>query len=159
MTVRNRKIITRISWILFIIYIISLAYFLFFSERYGRTINIGEYRYNLHLFTEIKRFIRYRSELGIESYIVNLFGNIFAFSPFGFVLPIISSKNRKFINVALLSIELSLCIEVIQLLFRVGIFDVDDIFLNTIGGMLGYLVFRIIYKIYRGKFHAVKKKK
>lgn len=159
MTIKNRKIITRISWLLFIIYIVFLAYFLFFSERYGRTIVSNEYRYNLHFFKEIKRFIKYRSELGVESFIVNFFGNIFAFSPFGFVLPIISPKNRKFIHVFLLSFELSLSIEIIQLLFKVGCFDVDDMLLNTIGGILGYILFFICYHIYKERLHGNKKKK
>lgn len=133
--------------VLFILYIILLAYFLFFSEHYGRTITSNEYRYNLVLFKELKRFILYRKEIGIESFIVNIFGNVLAFTPFGFVLPIISVSNRKLINIALLSLEFSLTIELIQLIFKVGIFDVDDLFLNTIGGILGGIFFFIYRKI------------
>ena len=42
----------------------------------------------------------------------------------------------------LYSFELSLLVELLQLVFKVGSFDVDDLFLNTIGGLLGYLVYR-----------------
>ncbi|MDF2611212.1 MAG: VanZ family protein [Lachnospiraceae bacterium] len=133
---------------LFIIYIILLAYFLFFSERYGRTISMEEYRYNLTLFKEVKRFIMYREVIGLESFLVNIIGNVFAFAPFGFVLPIISPQNRKFLNVILLSFEFSLTIELIQLLFKVGIFDVDDILMNTVGGFIGYLCFSLCKYIY-----------
>lgn len=139
--------ISRLTKILFVIYIIILVYFLFFSERYGRVSGSEEYRYNLKLFYEIKRFIIYRRELGWESFIVNIFGNIFAFAPFGFALPIISPKNKKFLNIFLLSFELTLTIEVMQLLLKVGIFDVDDIFLNTLGGIVGYLGFTICNRI------------
>ena len=144
-----KTVIVAISRILFILYIIMLAYFLFFSERYGRTIVSNEYRYNLTILKEVRRFITYRELIGFESFVVNIFGNIFAFAPFGFVLPIISNKNRGFWNITLLSLEFSLTIELIQLLFKVGIFDVDDIIMNTIGGMIGYLCFFIGHKIYK----------
>ncbi|BCN29832.1 VanZ family protein [Anaeromicropila herbilytica] len=143
MKYKTKKLIVRISWILFIIYIAGLCYFLFFSESYGRTGTAHEYRYNLVLFKEIRRFIEYRNELGFTSFIVNIFGNVFAFSPFGFVLPIISPKNRKFLNVTLLGLEFTIMIEVTQLVFKVGIFDVDDIFLNTVGCIVGYVAFAI----------------
>lgn len=123
-----------------------MVYFLFFSEHYGRSLD-REYRYNLVLFKEIKRFIRYRRELGLESFVVNIFGNIFAFTPFGFVLPIISPNNRKFLNIFLLSLEMTLTIELFQLLLKVGTFDVDDIFLNTLGAVLGYITFFFCNKI------------
>lgn len=135
--------------LLFVLYIILLAYFLFFSERYGRTLGSDEYRYNLTLFKEVKRFITYRNILGIESFVVNIIGNVLAFAPFGFVLPIISVRNRKLLNITLLSLEFSLTIEVIQLMFRVGIFDVDDLFMNTVGGMLGGICFLICHGILR----------
>lgn len=156
---RNKDFITKISWGLFVTYLLLLAYFLFFSERYGRAIVNGEYRYNLILFKEIKRFVRYRRELGIEIFIVNIIGNVFAFSPFGFFLPVISRKNRNFLTVILLSLELTLSVETIQLIFKVGSFDVDDILLNTIGAAIGYILFVLCYKLYlrRGRFGKEKK--
>lgn len=36
--------------------------------------------------------------------------------------------------------------ECIQLVTKTGCFDVDDIFLNTIGGMLGYLVYALVQR-------------
>ncbi|MDF2800472.1 MAG: putative rane protein [Anaerocolumna sp.] len=144
----SRKIIKTVSRVLFAGYIILLAYFLFFSEHYGRTISSEEYRYNLVLFKEVKRFIEYRKIIGMENFIVNIFGNIFAFAPFGFVLPIISPGNRKILNITLLSLELSLTVELLQLIFRVGIFDVDDLFMNTLGGFIGGICFVICHKIY-----------
>jgi len=49
-------------------------------------------------------------------------------------------------------------VEVAQMLFKVGIFDVDDILLNSIGGILGYLFFVICNSIYR-RAHVMNKKK
>ena len=125
---------------IFVVYLVVLAYFLFFSERYGRG-ETGEYHYNLIPLQEIKRFIKYRDVIGWEGFIVNIFGNVLAFAPFGFLLPIVSKQNRTFFCVVLYSFEFSLFIELIQLSFQVGTFDVDDLLMNTIGGMLGYLFF------------------
>lgn len=144
----SRKFIKSVSRVLFAVYIILLAYFLFFSERYGRTPNTEEYRYNLVLFKEVKRFIEYRKIIGMQNFIINIFGNIFAFAPFGFVLPIISRDDRKILNITLLSFEFSLTIELLQLIFRVGIFDVDDLLMNTLGGLIGGICFIICHKIF-----------
>lgn len=131
------KVVIRV---IFIVYLFVLAYFLFFSERYGRGNNQG-YSYNLVPFQEIKRFICNRRYLGTEAFIVNIFGNILAFIPFGFFVPIVSKPNRQFFAVFLYSLEFSLGIELVQLSFQVGTFDVDDLLMNTIGGILGYLLF------------------
>ena len=59
--------------------------------------------------------------------------------PFGFILPIISRRGKKWYNTFLLSFLMSFGIETIQLIFKVGSFDVDDMFLNTLGGIAGYI--------------------
>lgn len=153
----NSKWVKTAGQVLFVIYLIVLSYFLFFSERYGRAGTVS-YRYNLVLFKEIKRFITYRKELGLENFIINIFGNVFAFAPFGFILPIISRKNRNIFSIVLLSFEFTLAIELIQLIFRVGIFDVDDIFMNTLGGFVGGVVFFICYWIYKRGGEKIEKK-
>ncbi|BBF44101.1 VanZ family protein [Lachnospiraceae bacterium KM106-2] len=146
---KHKAAINRVGWCLFIIYIAVMAYFLFFSERYGRTIGTGIYRYNLEPLKEIKRFIQYRQLIGWESFIVNILGNIFAFSPFGFFLPMLCRKTRHWFHITLLSFELSLCIETLQLATKLGIFDVDDLIMNTIGGLVGYIIFAISYRLVR----------
>lgn len=152
--IKNR--ITKAGRLLFYLYIILLSYFLFFSERYGRASIAEDYRYNLELLKEIKRFIRYREVVGFESFAVNILGNILAFAPFGFFLPLLNKKYRRFFYATFLSILFTLVIELMQMFLRVGIFDVDDILLNTIGGMLGYISFTIGYFFYR-KFYKRKK--
>ena len=50
-------------------------------------------------------------------------------------------------------------VQTIQLVFKVGSFDVDDLFLNTIGGILGFLLYKIVQKIrIRRKLRARKGK-
>lgn len=145
--VNNKEKIKKAGWLLFILYIAMLVYFLFFSERYGRTAG-EEYRYNIVLFAEIKRFFKYRHLLSTESFLLNMFGNIIGFMPFGFFVPMLSKKH-SFWRILCLSFELTLAIEVTQLFLKVGIFDVDDLFLNTLGGVLGYLCYLVAHGIYR----------
>ena len=59
--------------VLFVLYIGFIIYFLLFSDLYGRTGVMEEYRYNLVLFKEIKRFWQYREQLGWYAMFTNLF--------------------------------------------------------------------------------------
>ncbi|MBQ9119867.1 MAG: VanZ family protein [Lachnospiraceae bacterium] len=128
------------SSLLFVLYLAALVYLLFFSEAYGRTINREEYHYNLVLFREIRRFYQYRELLGFRVVMINLLGNVVAFMPFGFFLPILKKWAKGFGSVLLATLSFSLLIELLQLIYKVGTFDVDDLFLNTLGGVLGYLL-------------------
>ena len=111
---------------------------MFFSDGFGRAPHV-EYAYNLVLFKEIKRFYIYRDIVGTEAFLLNTAGNVVCFMPFGFFLPIISPRFGKWYLMLILSFLLTLSIETIQLVFKVGSFDVDDMFLNTLGGIAGYL--------------------
>ncbi len=141
-----------ISWILFWGYICVLVYFMFFAEIWGRTSICDEYSYNLIPFKEIIRFIKYRKQLGTVAVLTNIGGNIVGFMPFGFILPILSPKTRGIFRILILTFDLSLCIEMIQLVSKVGCCDVDDMILNTLGGVLGYIAFYIFNAVRRSFF-------
>jgi len=137
----NDKILKWIKLGAFILYISILIYFLFFADMLGRTSGAMNYRYNLTPFKEIRRFIVYSGHLGVSSVFTNLIGNIVAFIPFGIFLPILTNNRLKIFQVTVFTFALTLSIELIQLKSMVGIFDVDDIILNTLGGIIGYLMF------------------
>lgn len=148
MSAKKRTQYRILGKILFVLYIIFVFYFLLISELYGRTGEMETYHYNLVLFKEIKRFWKYRNQLGIFATAANLLGNILIFLPFGFFMPM-ASKKRNFYITSFYSLTLSLTIEISQLLLMVGSFDVDDLLLNTIGGMLGYITFTVCNVIRR----------
>ncbi|TCK90531.1 glycopeptide antibiotics resistance protein [Natranaerovirga hydrolytica] len=133
----------------FVIYIFLLMNVLFFSDYYGRTQILDQYTYNVIPFKEIKRFIIYRNNMGFIYWLTNLLGNIIAFIPMGFFMPIISKHYKSFLKVTFSSLFISLMIETLQLYYRVGIFDVDDIILNTLGGAIGYILYKITKIIYK----------
>ena len=149
-----RKEIKRSIWwtglILFFIYMLLLIHFLFFSEDFGRAAETDQrFRYNLQPFLEIRRFWKYRESLGIISFFNNVLGNIVGFIPYGMILPVIVPRMRQGFQVVLSGFLVSLGVEVIQLVTGVGCFDVDDLLLNTLGTLLGYLIFMTMNQIRR----------
>jgi glycopeptide antibiotics resistance protein len=133
-----------LTTIIFFLYMIVIFYFVLISERYGRVSGSVTDRTNFVLFQEIKRFWNYRDVLSTEAFITNLLGNIFAFSPFGFLLPQIKKKKVGIIRVIISTFLFSFVIESCQFILEVGVFDIDDLFLNTIGGIIGYMMYRIV---------------
>ena len=95
---------------------------------------------NLRLFSEIMRY-----EFGSRLFFKNIIGNVLLFVPYGFFASLYIELKSPF-KAFLLILVASLSIEVTQL--AIGrVFDVDDILLNVVGGMIGYLMYMIIYKI------------
>ena len=143
---KNREKERIIGTILFVLYVAFIIYFLIFSDWYGRGGEMSGYHYNLVPFKEIRRFWDYREEVGIWTMIMNLFGNVLVFVPFGFFLPM-ASRYRNFLSTVFWSFALSLGVEIFQLFSRLGSFDIDDIILNTLGGILGHILYAIYVAI------------
>ena len=140
----TKRKIRRLSLLLFVLYILLLVYFLFFSEEYGRIATEERmYRYNLIPFVEIRRFWVYRKQLGVLAVFTNIFGNVIGFIPYGFILTVIAHKCRSGFFIILSGFSLSLVVEVVQLVTKVGCFDVDDLILNTLGAAIGYGMFAV----------------
>lgn len=142
----HRKLFRRLEILLFVVYLAMLCYFLFFAESLGRNFSERTYHYNLKLFKEIKRFWVHRASLGAWSVGLNLIGNVVAFLPMGAFLPLLSVRCQRLLPDILLCFEFSLLVEFVQLIGKVGSFDVDDILLNTLGGILGYAIYGLFLK-------------
>jgi glycopeptide antibiotics resistance protein len=80
--------------------------------------------------------------------LINLLGNVALFVPLGILLPLVGDRFRSLKRVLLVALGLSLSIEAIQFLSRfLGIpraVDIDDVILNTLGGCLGFALFKIL---------------
>ena len=82
----------------------------------------------------------------VNYFIINFLGNIIMFMPIGFFIPLLwKVSNRKVIIIGFCS---SLFIEICQLSLTRGT-DVDDLILNTLGTMLGLLLYRLLYKKFK----------
>ena len=116
----------------FIIYILCLFYAVTFQD----------VSWSSHNYIPFKEILRY--DLGSSLFYKNIFGNMLLFLPYGIFIAKYVKLDSSFI-VAIISFITSLSIEVIQ--FLIGrVFDVDDVILNVIGGVLGFLIYKIFKK-------------
>ena len=74
---------------------------------------------------------------------VNLIGNIVPFMPIGFLSPLVF-RSISWKKALLLGVAAGLSFEVMEIVFHVGIFDVDDVMLNAFGVILGYAALEMI---------------
>ena len=72
-----------------------------------------------------------------ESIIINLFGNIIMFIPFGF-LGWLNAKYFSFKKLIVDFLSVLIIVEVLQYLTRLGVFDIDDLALNSLGVWIGF---------------------
>lgn len=66
------------------------------------------------------------------------------FIPFGYLVSILIFNRATAFKVIGSTFLLSLFFELIQLLFRLGTFDIDDLILNTLGGFIGYGLYKLV---------------
>jgi glycopeptide antibiotics resistance protein len=95
-------------------------------------------------FVPFKTIIPYL--LGYKGLIIagiNLLGNIVLLIPIGFIVPFIfpTITWKKALTVAVVS---GLLLEGMQVVFKVGIFDIDDVILNAFGVMVGYGIYVVL---------------
>lgn len=120
--------------VLLILYTLWLVYMMFFGvSRSGG----GIYRYNLIPFATISNYIVYFDRYNFDTWVMNLFGNIGVFAPFGVILPLLFPKLRKPMRLLVVFFIGIVALEIFQMLFHRGSFDVDDILLNSLGALIG----------------------
>lgn len=95
---------------------------------------------NFELFRTIKLYVRHWDNKGINSF-GNLVGNIIAFIPLGYLMPRLHKIFENLFLCMATALLFILGIELFQLFSAFGIFDVDDILLNGLGTLIGYLCF------------------
>ena len=78
-----------------------------------------------------------------ESIIINLFGNIIMFIPFGF-LGWLNAKYFSFKKLIVDFLSALIIVEALQYLTKLGVFDIDDLALNSIGVWIGFRMRKFI---------------
>lgn len=84
------------------------------------------------------------NNISVTRILENILGNIAIFIPFGLLLPIVQKDMSK--KIILYGLITSALIEIIQYVFALGSSDIDDLTLNTLGTIIGYLLYKIIHK-------------
>lgn len=105
--------------------------------------------YNLIPFKTILSLIISCKYYELDVWVYNFFGNIAAFMPLGILLPVALGIKRNLAATLVFSTLFLLSAETAQLIFRVGVFDIDDIILNMIGVLSGYMIHLLLVKFSR----------
>lgn len=136
---------------LFIIYMIALFKIILFKE-IPLTDIFKSYRkmrsINLIPFKSIFEFAAMSGQGDTFTSVANVLGNLIVFIPFGYLVPSMFKRCSKIINVVAITAGLSLSFEVCQYILGIGSSDIDDIILNTLGGLIGYAIYFGLKKIF-----------
>lgn len=118
----------------------------YFTHEYKRyDIDEGWKHANLVPFSTIRLFSSNR--VSMENSTKNIGGNIVGFIPLGFLLPLLFIRLKNFFAVTGIIFLISLLFETTQLIAGIGVFDVDDLILNTGGGIIGFILYAVIRRI------------
>ena len=118
----------------FVIYILCLFQIVTFQD---------DISWSTNNFIPFKEIFRY--SIGSRLFFKNVLGNMLLFLPFGFFISYYLKVDNYKLSLLQILIA-SISIEVVQM--SIGrVFDIDDIILNVIGGLIGYYLYHIIDKI------------
>jgi glycopeptide antibiotics resistance protein len=106
------------------------------------------YDYNLFPLKTITQYITNREHYNQDTWIKNLFGNIILFIPLGVVFPILNKRLLKLGSFILWMLILLICVELVQMLTKVGSLDIDDVILNMVGALIGILFTKLLLTIF-----------
>lgn len=98
--------------------------------------------YNLILFKSIIDI--FKNETAYST-IINVFGNLLVFMPLEYFLIELFKVNKFSVNF-ILSFSIILLIEVFQFIFKVGVLDIDDLIICTLGMILFYICYNLLIK-------------
>lgn len=113
------------------------------------TINLVPFKETINSFNSL--LDSFSTLFAIKLFLVNVLGNILLFTPLGFLLPIINPNINNIKPIFKVSLIATISIELIQFItslsggFRVT--DIDDIILNILGGLFGFLIFTLFSKV------------
>ena len=151
----KRKVNTQPFWrFLFVAYSGIMIWLLFFRSQgwpdgmtYQQALKANM---NLKPFYTIDNYLNVILNNPDSSYftkcILELFGNILLFIPAGWLLPKIFPIFRRIFRFLAITLGSIIFIETFQLFTLLGHFDVDDIILNLLGMMLGYILYICTHK-------------
>lgn len=154
---QKQKIMRKTMWVLFFLYLL-LFFSLVFVDSYSKNDIRADVANRAMSFSQYKEnylsLVPFRSTGGLlyslsrgwidyEEPLINIAGNFLLCMPFAFFLPILFRNQRKFFVFGITVFAISFFVESIQLLFRIGFCDIDDLMLNVCGGCIFFFSLRI----------------
>lgn len=141
----NWHLFRRFYKVLIPFYTVFLLYLMFFG--FGRS----QYDFNIvRLIPMFSTADFIKETIEWKTIIINVFGNIIMFIPFGF-LGIVFKKLRSFKRLIINFVSAIIIIECLQYFSRLGVFDIDDVILNTVGVAVGLRIYQYMNRKTIGK--------
>ena len=152
---KSKKIMKTTFFLFFMIYILLIATLTLFDRRSRHIMAFKwdsvllksyiKYSLNIIPFATIYKYISGLFSHSISAGIVipNILGNLVAFVPFAFFLPLFSKKMKPFKRFLITMLCIVVSIELLQFLMRTGSCDIDDVILNVGGACAFYRIFHI----------------
>lgn len=147
--INKKKIMKKILKRNLIIHLVWTCIFIFYLYNAVSVASIGTI-WDIGKFGDIIRpeeisLIPFQSS-GYLTYILN----IIMFMPLGFLLPLLWKKYRKIPALVCTGLGFSLMIELSQLLNH-RVTDIDDLLMNTLGALIGFIIWKLLSKMLPGK--------
>lgn len=130
---RRKPCYGRLLWAASAIYLLFLLYATLLSRTAGE-----EYSYRIEPLVTFRRAFAVEGGLAVADpqMLEGIAVNLLLMAPVGYLLPQLFKFTA--IQTVLLGAGLSLSVELIQLVTRLGMFELDDIIFNTLGVALGH---------------------
>lgn len=138
----KRIILKRMILGIFVIYLGLLIYLTLIQENdyvYGNAANLDLFSTIILMWNSGNPYL----------VLINVFGNIALFTPLGFLIPLMARKLDGPVQVVITGFFTSFFIEMLQYKATNRVFDVDDIFLNSIGAVIGWIISWLIRRIHQ----------
>src|SRR5690625_2135850 len=122
----------------FFVYLLCVGYLTMQPFHFQIPFTVRGLYFDYHLFYNL----RHMADGYLAYQLLYSVGNIMLFIPLGFLLPLLNKRLDKVLWIGLIGLLGSITIETIQTLFtlsRRG--TVDDLVFNTLGSIIGYLLF------------------
>lgn len=136
-------------YLLLLIFFVALKFYGNVNDLIDRIKSVSENRemgywnYNL---VPLRSTGRYFINITDDYAYKNILGNIVPFMPLGFLLPLSRKRTTTFFKTLGCCFLIILFIEFLQLITMLGYFDIDDIWLNLTGCIIGYTIYLICIK-------------
>lgn len=130
--IEDKKKITKLSKSIVFVYYSILIFNMVFFARYN---NLNSYN-----IIPFKSIITIFNKGNFYSIVINIFGNLLIFVPLEYFIINLFKINKLSLNL-LISFLIILIIEIFQFIFKVGVFDIDDIILSNFGMMTFYMLY------------------
>lgn len=152
MNIKSEKTLNLLSKIIFIIYIGLIIWIIMFkcnlidsmNDAYIFLKDMSIKERILVFSTPFKNY--FMESVNSPKYVFNEDDllNVIIFIPMGLYLSYFI-KNKKFLKALLITFGVSLFFELFQLFTVIGSFTIQDLMTNVIGGIIGYLVYKLIF--------------